>query len=76
MCLEKMKCKFSLKIIQKKNKNIKIFYAGLQRYRTIFQPSILPRNLFSCVAQYKDTDDKYIQIWMDITEDKLAANIY
>ena len=40
------------------------------------QPSIIPSNLFSSVAQYKDTDDKYIQIWMDFTEDKLDANIY
>ena len=40
------------------------------------QPSILPRNLFSCVAQYKDTDDTYIYIGMDTAENKQDANIY
>jgi hypothetical protein len=42
----------------------------------VLQPSILPRNLFSCVAQYKDTDDTYIYIGMDTVENKQDANIY
>ena len=40
------------------------------------QPSILPRNLFSCVAQYKDTDNTYIYIGMDTAENKQDANTY
>ena len=40
------------------------------------QPSILPSNLFSCVAQYKDTDDTYIYIGMDMAENKQDANTY
>ena len=42
----------------------------------VLQPSILPRNLFSCVAQYKDTDDTFIYIGIDTVENKQDANIY
>ena len=42
----------------------------------VLQPSILPRNLFSCVAQYKDTDNTYIYIGMDTAENKQDANTY
>ncbi len=40
------------------------------------QPSMLPSNLFSCVAQYKDTDNTYIYIGMDTVENKQDANTY
>ena len=42
----------------------------------VLQPSILPSNLFSCIAQYKDTDDTYIYIGMDTVENKQDANTY
>ena len=42
----------------------------------VLQPSVLPSNLFSCVAQYKDTDDTYIYIGMDTVENKQDANTY
>ncbi len=42
----------------------------------VLQPSILPSNLFSCIAQYKDTEDTYIYIGMDTVENKQDANTY
>ncbi len=42
----------------------------------VLQPSILSSNLFSCIAQYKDTDDTYIYIGMDTIENKQDANTH
>ena len=56
---------------------IKMKDSFIQEVKDIaLQPSILPRNLFSCVAQYKDTDDTYIYIGMDTAENKQDANTY
>ena len=42
----------------------------------ILQPSLSPNNLFSAIAQYKDTDDTYIYIGLDTLENKLDAYRY
>ena len=56
---------------------IKMRDSFIQEVKDIaLQPSILPRNLFSCVAQYKDTDNTYIYIGMDTAENKQDANTY
>ena len=56
---------------------IKMKDSFIQEVKDIaLQPSILPSNLFSCIAQYKDTDDTYIYIGMDTVENKQDANTY
>mgnify|MGYP005678814539 FL=1 len=42
----------------------------------ILQPSKSPTNLFSCVAQYKDTDDTFIYIGLNTLENKMDADQY
>ena len=56
---------------------IKMKDSFIQEVKDIaLQPSIIPSNLFSSVAQYKDTDDTYIYIGMDTVENKQDANTY
>ena len=56
---------------------IKMKDSFIQEVKDIaLQPSILPSNLFSCIAQYKDTDDTYIYIGMNTVENKQDANTY
>lgn len=42
----------------------------------ILQPSKSPTNLFSCVAQYKDTDDNFIYIELNTLENRMDADQY
>ena len=42
----------------------------------ILQPSESPTNLFSCVAQYKDTDDTFIYIGLNTLKNKKGADQY
>ena len=42
----------------------------------ILKPSKIPNRFFSCVAQYKDTDDTYIHVGLDTLEDRIDANKY
>ncbi len=42
----------------------------------ILQPSKAPNKLFTCIAQYRDTDDTYIHIGLDTLKDKINANKY
>ena len=42
----------------------------------ILQPSKSPTNLFSCVAQYKDTDDAFIYIELNTLENRMDADQY
>ena len=42
----------------------------------ILQPSISPSNLFTVVAQYKDTNDTYIYVGLDTLENKIDAKRY
>ena len=42
----------------------------------ILKPSQIPNRFFSCVAQYKDTDDTYIHIGLDTLEDRIDADKY
>ena len=56
---------------------IKMKDSFIQEVKDIaLQPSTIPSNLFSSVAQYKDTDDTYIYIGMDMAENKQDANTY
>jgi len=42
----------------------------------ILQPSTAPNRLFTCVAQYKDTDDTYIHVGLDTLEGRIDADEY
>ena len=42
----------------------------------ILNPPTTPRNLFKCVAQYKDTDDTYIQVSLDTSIGQTCAEDY
>lgn len=42
----------------------------------ILQPSKSPTNLFSFVAQYKDTDDNFIYIELNTLENRMDADQY
>ena len=42
----------------------------------ILQPSNLPRNLFTCIAQYKDTNDTYFYVASDTLESGIGFGGY
>ncbi len=42
----------------------------------ILQPSAAPNRLFTCVAQYRDTDDTYIHVSLDTLESIINADDY
>ncbi len=42
----------------------------------ILTPLAVPNNFFSCVAQYKDTDDTYIHVGLDTLEGRIDADEY
>ena len=42
----------------------------------ILQPSNSPSNLFTCISQYKDTNDTYIYVSLDTLESRIGADHY
>ena len=42
----------------------------------ILKPSKIPNRFFSCIAQYKDTDDTYIHVSLDTLEDRIGIDKY
>ena len=42
----------------------------------ILQPSNSPNNLFTCISQYKDTNDTYIYVGLDNLESRIGAGDY
>ncbi|MDC3108052.1 hypothetical protein OA416_02500 [Paracoccaceae bacterium] len=42
----------------------------------ILQPSNSSTNLFTCIAQYKDTDDTYIYVGLDTLESRIGSGSY
>ena len=42
----------------------------------ILKPSKSPSNLFTCISQYKDTNDTYIYVGLDTLESRMGAGSY
>ena len=42
----------------------------------ILHPSNSPANLFTCISQYKDTNDTYVYVGLDILESRIGADHY